>query len=190
MKLLHAAVIWINWILTKTQHATGRRGHHMSHGLQSAKEHRFNKSGCSFIMSEWLLQVNTDVQINDKNNYFLKEQNIYIPRGAVSSIRQLEILNSIQHGWSALFQSSRKCCWAKVLPNPPELCIVASCFPRYHKASVKQSRETSKPTSSLKSCRSVSNFHRCERGWISLCPKAKTSSLRNDCSSLILAAKV
>lgn len=57
MELLHASVIWINWILTKTQHATGRRWHHMSHGLQSANKHRFNKSGCSIILSEWLLVI-------------------------------------------------------------------------------------------------------------------------------------
>lgn len=44
MELLHASVIWINWILTKTQHATGRRRHHMSHGLQSANKHRFTGS--------------------------------------------------------------------------------------------------------------------------------------------------
>lgn len=149
MELLHASVIWINWILTKTQHATGRRRHYMSHGLQSANKHRFtgslNLAALSYCQS---------------GSYFLKELNMYTPRGAVSSVRQLDLLNSIQHGWSALFQSSRKCCWAKDLPNPSELCIVASCFLRDHKASVKQSKETSKPTSSLKSSISLSSVRK------------------------------
>lgn len=50
-------------------------------------------------MPEWLLQKDTEAQITVKNNsFFLKGQNIYIPRGAVSSVRQLKSVNPSKRG--------------------------------------------------------------------------------------------